>query len=80
MSQLKERKRGRIITRIGRLADKLTDLKEELDEQRFPVNSPAQKDVAIIKIYISSLLDHLDESIQMRNDVNKPFSLEEDES
>lgn len=74
---MKQRKKGRILTRISRMVDKWLDLKQELEEQRFPVNTPVMKDLAKIKIYLVSLVDHLDTSIQMRDDSIK-FSLEEE--
>lgn len=75
---MKERKKQRILTRICRLNDKLIDLKQELVDQRFPVTTPAMQDLEKIKIYLGSIVDHLDESIQMRDDHDKRFSLEED--
>lgn len=70
-------KKRRILTRIERLSDKLIYLKRELDDQRFPANTPIQKDVAKIKVYLFDMIDFLDESIQMRDAANPPFTLEE---
>ena len=74
-SMLPKEKR-RIQTRIDRVSDKLIDLCLELRDLRFPPNTPIMKDVAKIKIYLISCLDHLDLSIQMRDAANTPFTLE----
>ena len=62
------KKKRRILTRMERLSEKLIDLKRELDDQRFPANTPIQKDVAKIKVYLFDMFDCLDLSIQMRDD------------
>ena len=71
------RKRQKILRRISKLNDALIDLKREFEDQRFSRSSPAMKDLAKMKILFLSIVDKLDESIEMSR-INRKFTLEED--
>ena len=62
------KEKRRIQTRLDRVADKLIDLCLELRDLKFPQTAPIMKDVDKMKVYLKSCIDHLDLSIQMRDD------------
>ena len=74
---LSKRKRSRIEKRVEWLWIAWVDLAREAKDQRFPPTTPLMKDLAKIKIYLISMVDHMDLSCQMRDDHLKRQESEE---
>ena len=65
---LSKRKRSRIEKRVEWLWNAWADLAREAKDQRFPPTTPLMQDLAKIRVYLVSLVDHLNTSCQMRDD------------
>ena len=65
---LSKRKRSRIEKRVEWLWNAWGDLAREAKDQRFPPTTPLMKDLAKMKVYLISIVDHLDLSCQMRDE------------
>lgn len=74
---LSKRKRSRIEKRVEWLWNAWVDLAREAKDQRFPPTTPLMKDLSKIKIYLISMVDHMDLSCQMRDDHLKCHEHEE---
>ena len=74
---LSKRKRSRIEKRVEWLWNAWADLAREAKDQRFPPTTPLMKDLAKMKVYLISIVDHMDLSCQMRDDHLKHHEHEE---